>query len=212
VSNRQLKLFVMVAVALVSTIMYGKFFLEHNKIYSAWNWFGLQMPPLLVGLILSVLVVGMVISTGWYKHGKSLHELVMSGVVIGLLITLYGGVYMTEPIEPGARTSAAGMQLAATDPEYHHRGYVTSRSGSYIYYHYYNTSSYGNSGFGSFELPDCDDEACGYLMIAIIVIVIVLSSLIIPHFWVAGGLLLVILLWALAYREYALEANWGYSY
>lgn len=131
------------------------------------------------------------------------------------LLSLFGGIFMTEPIELGAQVSMAGQQLPDST-DFYQDGYARSRAGGTFHSFFYSSSTYnGSSASPSFAMPKCSGKSCsGLAMLFLIVcgILVILASFFVPHFWVAGSLIFLVYLWMLTVREFYMVYDYGPSW
>ena len=111
----------------------------------------------------------------------------------GFASALFLGIFMTEQVPP-AQSDQSLTAEASVD-----YGYVGSRA-------YYITRQYLNFGpTPEITFPDCDDDACAYVFLAILFIlltvILVAGAALIPHMWVLSCLVLLTLIALLALHE-----------
>jgi hypothetical protein len=111
----------------------------------------------------------------------------------GFALAQFLGIFMTEQVPPVQNEQSL---TAENDVDY---GYVGSRA-------YYITREYLNIGpTPEITFPDCDDDACAYLFLAMLFIlltaILVAGSALIPHMWVLSCLVLLTLIALLALHE-----------
>ena len=156
-------------------------------------WFG-WMPVGVAAISLSLLLFAFVRRTDWYNNRfYRTPTWIMFIAFAGFASALFLGIFMTEQEAP----AQSGQLLAAeTDVDY---GYVGSRA-------YYITRQYLDIGpTPQITFPDCDDDACAYMFLAILFIlltaVLVVGAALIPHMWVLSCLVLLTLIALLALHE-----------
>ena len=156
-------------------------------------WFG-WMPVGVAAIGLSLLLFAFVRRTDWYSNRfYRTPTWVMLVAFAGFALALFLGIFMTEQVPPAQNDQSL---TAENDVDY---GYVGSRA-------YYITRQYLNIGrTPENTFPDCDDEACAYVFLAILLIlltaILVAGAALIPHMWVLSCLVLLTLLALLALHE-----------
>jgi hypothetical protein len=186
---------------------------NYQKFSAAWGAFNV----LFLGIILALVAGALLLMSSWFTDGESAPGLFI-GIAVGtLLIAILGGPFMTEPIERGALVSQAGVQLSPSSPEYQQTAYQRSRAGGWFYYSFYSNhttvnSSSGSSSSGSFSCgKDCGKGLVAVFLV-ILAIIVICGSLFVPHFWVAGGLIFLVILWLMTYREWFQVSESSYNY
>jgi MFS family permease len=176
----------------ISTLVYVWCVFYYGKPTNAL-WF-VWMPVGVAAIVLSLLLFAFARRTDWYNNRfYRTPTWVMLIAFAGFALALFLGIFMTEQ----AAASASGQLLAAeTDVDY---GYVGSRA-------YYVTRQYLDVGpTPQITFPDCDDDACAYMFLAILLIfltaVLVVGAALIPHMWVLSCLVLLTLIALLALHE-----------
>jgi hypothetical protein len=152
------------------------------------------MPVGVTAIGLSLLLFAFVRRTGWYNNRfYRTPTWIMLIALVGFALALFLGIFMTEQDAP----SQSGQFLTAeTNLDYR---YVGSRA-------YYITRQYLDIGpTPQITFPDCDDDACAYMFLAILFIfltaVLVVGAALIPHMWVLSCLVLLTLIALLAMHE-----------
>ncbi len=156
-------------------------------------WFG-WMPVGVAAIGLSLVLFAFVRRTDWYNNRfYRTPTWVMLVAFAGFALALFLGIFMTEQVPPAQN----GQSLTAeNDLDY---GYVGTRA-------YYITRQYLNIGpTPEITFPDCDDEACAYIFLAMLFIllsvILVAGAALIPHMWVLSCLVLLTLIALLALHE-----------
>jgi MFS family permease len=156
-------------------------------------WFG-WVPVGVAAIGLSLLLFAFARRTDWYNNRfYRTPTWVMLVAFAGFALALFFGIFMTEQVAPAQNDQSLAV---ANDVDY---GYVGTRA-------YYITRQYLNFGpTPQITFPDCDDEACAYLFLAILFIlltvILVAGSALIPHMWVLSCLVLLTLIALLALHE-----------
>jgi hypothetical protein len=170
-------------------------------------WFG-WMPVGAAAIALALLLFAFARRTDWYNN--RLYRTPTWVVLIafaGFATALFLGIFMTEQPAP---TQSRQLLTAENDVDY---GYVGSRA-------YYITREYLDIGpTPEITVPDCDDDACGYVFLAILFIlltaVLVVGAALIPHMWVLSCLVLLAFIALLALhdvrRDRSLQEHFGRS-
>jgi hypothetical protein len=162
-------------------------------------WFG-WMPVGVAAIALAVLVFAFARRTDWYNNRfYRTPTWVMLTAFAGFAVALFLGVSMTEQVPP---TENGQALTADANLDY---GYVGSRA-------YFITREYLNFGPApEITMPDCDDDACAYIFLAIVFIllttVLVVGSALIPHMWVLSCLVLLTLIALLALHDVRRDRN-----
>ena len=156
-------------------------------------WFG-WMPVGVAAIGLSLLLFAFVRRTDWYNNRfYRTPTWVMLVAFAGFASALFLGIFMTEQAPPAQNDQSLTAERGV---DY---GYVGTRA-------YYITRQYLNFGpTPQITFPDCDDEACAYVFLAILFIlltvILVAGSALIPHMWVLSCLVLLTLIALLALHE-----------
>lgn len=201
------------AVSAIATVAYLVFVIRFQKFNAYWGPFSVVFLALVLGAIVAFLFFLL----PWFREDREPVPVgMLSLCIVVVLVSLFGGVYMTEPVEPGAHISQAGMVINPGQPEHQQAAYYNSRAGGTFYYWFYggyggsyypsgSTSSGSSSSSGS--APSCSGKSCegmAYVFLVILAIIVILGSLFVPSFWVAGALCFVIILWMITLREWFL--------
>jgi hypothetical protein len=164
---------------------YGK---PTNAFYFGW------LPVGVAAIGLSLVLFAFARRTDWYNNRfYRTPTWVMLVAFAGFALALFLGIFMTELVEPAQNDQSL---TAERDVDY---GYVGSRA-------YYITRQYLNFGpTPEITFPDCDDEACAYVFLAmlfiLLTVILVAGAALIPHMWVLSCLVLLTLIALLALHE-----------
>jgi hypothetical protein len=156
-------------------------------------WFG-WVPVGVAAIALSLVLFAFARRTGWYNNRYyRTPTWVMLVAFAGFASALFLGIFMTEQAPPAQNEQSL---TAENDVDY---GYVGTRA-------YYITRQYLNIGpTPEITFPDCDDEACAYIFLAmlfiLLTVILVAGSALIPHMWVLSCLVLLTLIALLALHE-----------
>jgi hypothetical protein len=176
----------------ISALVYVWCVFYYGKPTTAF-WFG-WMPVGVAAIGLSLLLFAFVRRTDWYNNRfYRTSTWVMLIAFAGFALALILGIFMTEQDAP---SESGRLLVAETDVDY---GYVGSRA-------YYITRQYLDIGpTPQIMFPDCDDDACAYMFLAILFIfltaVLVVGAALIPHMWVLSCLVLLTLIALLVLHE-----------
>ena len=198
----------------VSAAVYMQQYITHDKMTASWGWFNVSV----VGLILSAIVALIFVALPFFSSDRKTPVGALTLMVVGLILAVYGGIYMTEPKEEGALESAAGLTLPEEQvAEYHRESYARSRAGGHFYYwfypNYYSSSvatPASSGGGGSFSAPSCSGDACEaymYIFLILLVVILVIGSLFVPHFWVMAGMIFLTVMALTTLREFIFVDN-----
>ena len=184
--------------ASASALIYVWCIFYYGKLTNAM-WFG-WMPVGVAAISLALLLFAFARRTDWYNNRfYRTPTWVMLTAFAGFAVALLLGIYMTERVPPA---ESSQLPTAEQNVDY---GYVGSRA-------YYITREYLN--FGStpeISMPDCDDDACAYIFLAIVFIlltaVLVVGAALIPHMWVLSCLVLLTFIALLALHEVRRDRN-----
>jgi hypothetical protein len=177
---------------LISALTYLWCVFYYGKPTNAF-WFG-WMPVGVAAIGLSLVLFAFVRRTDWYNNRfYRTPTWVMLIAFAGFALALFLGIFMTEQAPP------AGNDQSLTAEGGVDYGYVGTRA-------YYITRQYLNIGpTPQITFPDCDDEACAYLFLAmlfiLLTVILVAGAALIPHMWVLSCLVLLTLIALLALHE-----------
>ena len=177
---------------LISALTYVWCVFYYGKPTNAF-WFG-WMPVGVAAISLSLVLFAFVRRTDWYNNRfYRTPTWVMLIAFAGFALALFLGIFMTEQAPP------AGNDQSLTAERGVDYGYVGTRA-------YYITRQYLNFGpTPEIAFPDCDDEACAYIFLAmlfiLLTVILVAGSALIPHMWVLSCLVLLTLIVLLALHE-----------
>jgi hypothetical protein len=176
----------------ISALVYLWCVFYYGKLTNA-IWFG-WMPVGVAAIALGLVLFAFVRRTNWYNNRFfQTPTWVMLVAFAGFAAALFLGIFMTEQAPP-----AENGQLLRAEENVDY-GYVGSRA-------YYITRQYLNVGpVPEITFPDCDDDACAYVFLAILFVVLttilVAGAALIPHMWVLSCLVLLTLIGLLALHE-----------
>ncbi|MFN8589824.1 MAG: hypothetical protein U0031_00090 [Thermomicrobiales bacterium] len=185
---------VVVAGGVIAAFVYLWCLFYYGKVTNAF-WFGwFPVGAVAIGLALLLFYVGR--QTSWYVdrfYRTPTWVLLLAFVGYGAAIAL--GISMTEVVVVSPEGQRQGIGGDEIDYSYiGTRGYSITR----------NLLPNGVDVSG-LDAPDCDDDSCGYIFLAILVIVLVLilvaGAALIPHMWVVSGLVLLTLIALLALHD-----------
>jgi hypothetical protein len=176
----------------ISALTYFWCLFYYGKLTNAF-WFG-WLPVGVAAIGLSLVLFAFVRRTDWYNNRfYRTPTWVMLVAFAGFASALFLGIFMTEQAPPVQNEQSL---TAENDIDY---GYVGTRA-------YYITRQYLNIGpTPEITFPDCDDEACAYLFLAmlfiLLTVILVTGAALIPHMWVLSCLVLLTLIALLALHE-----------
>ncbi len=181
---------VMVIMVVLSLVAFAFFVFRFHKVEAAWG-----PVPVIVPAFIGLLVLAYFIPrTRWFRFYRDRTPMwVFLIPVIGLVLSTWLGLAKAEDMHV--------LRQPATQPAVYNN---VQPSGLFL-------QSAGNvSDFAfSFDLPDCDGDACGtiFLVIALIVLVLVLviGSAYIPHFWILSGTILLGIMLLIAIHDLRLR-------
>ncbi len=184
----------LMAGGVIAALVYAWCLLYYGKLTNA-IWFGwLPVGAAAIALALLLFFVGR--ETGWYndRYYRTPNWVVLV-VFGGFALALLLGITMTEQHVAPPPGESISSPVATVD-----YGYVGSRA-------FYITRDYYNFGgpVPDVSVPDCDEDACGYVFLAILVVILVTilvaGAALIPHMWVLSGLVLLTLIVLLALHD-----------
>jgi hypothetical protein len=187
---------VLIAGAVLATLIYLWFLFYYGKVINA-VWFG-WLPVGVAAILVSLLVIAFARRTPWY-HDRYFRtpNLVIAIAFGGFALAQVLGITMTE--QPSNPSPGQGIV-------------------SNFDYQYAGTRAYrltrGYLEFGpvpDIEIPDCDDDSCGYLFLAILFVILTLilvaGAALIPHMWVLSGLVMLTFIALLVLHEVRRDRN-----
>jgi hypothetical protein len=171
----------------IAALVYAWCLLYYGKLTSA-IWFG-WFPVGVAAIGLALLLVAVARRTGWYndRYYRTPNWVIFVAFG-GFALAQFLGITMTEQHVAAPPGESISSQAATVD-----YGYVGSRA-------FYITRDYYNFGgpVPNVDMPDCDDDACGYVFLAILFVVLVTilvaGAALIPHMWVLSCLILLTLI------------------
>jgi hypothetical protein len=189
--------------ASISALGYVWCIFYYGKLTNAM-WFG-WMPVGVAAIGLALLVFAFARRTDWYNNRfYRTPTWVMLTAFAGFAAALFLGISMTEQVPP-----PQDDQLPAVEQNVDY-GYVGSRA-------YYITRQYLSNGpVPEIAVPDCDDDACAYLFLAIVFVlltaVLIAGAALIPHMWVLSCLVLLTLIALLVLHDVRRDRNLRQQY
>jgi drug/metabolite transporter (DMT)-like permease len=184
----------LVAGGVVAALVYLWLIFYYGKVTNA-IWFG-WLPVGVAAIGLSLLLYAFARRTPWfYARTYRTPGWVALVAFAGFFAALALGIFMTE--QPASHSRQQRLNAVAQETDY---AYVGTRA-------YYITRDFVGQGIGvpDVEVPDCDGEECGAVILAILfivlVLVLVLGATFIPHMWVLSGLVLLTLIALIALHE-----------
>jgi len=181
---------VLIAGAVLAALSYVWFLFYYGKVVNAL-WFG-WLPVGVAAILVSLLVIAFARRTPWY-HDRYFRtpNMVIAIAFGGFALAQVLGITMTE--QPVTTNTGQGI---VSNFDYQ---YVGTRA-------YYLTRGYLNSGpVPDFEIPDCDDDSCGYLFLFILFLVLtailVAGAALVPHMWVLSCLVMLTFIALLVLHE-----------
>jgi MFS family permease len=187
------------------------YFLSHYEKWTA-DWRGFNV--ILVAVLVSVAVAFLMLCTEWFHDQEFRTPMwIFLVVLVGLVLCIGLGIYMTEPMELGGPTAyqtSTNGQPAQTEYDYSrtraHGVYINMFGGG-------STSSSGSSSSPSFN---CSGKGCEYVVLVIILIIVILvliaCSAFIAHFWVLASLVLCTIMVMIAIHELRVNESRRYGY
>jgi hypothetical protein len=170
----------------IAALAYFWLLFYYGKVTNAF-WFG-WFPVGVAAIGLSLLLVAVARQTDWYvnRYFRTPTWVILVAFA-GFIASQYLGIYMTEQIVAPPGGQALALRGDPSDYIY---------AGTRAYYIIQDFAPAG--GVPDVDAPDCDDEGCAYLILAILVVVLVLilvaGAALIPHMWVLSGLVLLTLI------------------
>lgn len=179
--------------AALSALSYVWFLFYYGKFANA-VWFG-WLPVGVAAICLALLVIAFARRTPWY-HDRYFRtpNRVMLIAFGGFALAQILGVTMTEQVV----SPPPGQQLAVAAKGFDYR-YTGTRA-------YRITRNYLEIGpIPDIEMPDCDDDACGYLFLfilfVVLTVILVAGAALVPHMWVLSCLVLLTFIALLVLHE-----------
>lgn len=181
-----------------------------HKLASDSHWWGVPIWIIAAAVFGLTLVVGYILPTFSDPQEETPTWFVI-GLVAGILLCTFLGVYFTEPLERGGESRQEMAQAQATPrPAY---DYGRSRSGGWVFLHFgssgsssgSSSSSGGSSSSGSSSSKDA--EGICFLFVLLAIVLLIVGSAFIPHLWVVAVAFFAAIAILLAVRETKLEQN-----
>lgn len=206
-----MKRFIFLLAGIVCSAAYVSQVASYQKLSAFWGSFSV------VVVAIALAIVGAVIFfvIPWFTNEESAGWGFIVLTTVVCLTAIFGGIYMTEPIERGATVSIAGQILPENPGQHQEYAYANSRAGGrfYSFFYgggYYSTSSGGSSVPSTVAIPKCTGKACSgvaMVFLAVCAIIVLVGSFFVPHFWVAGGLMFLTFVWMLVIREFYMVSD-----
>jgi hypothetical protein len=194
---------ILMVAGIVAALVYLWSVLYYGKLTEA-VWFG-WLPVGVAGVSLALLLVAFARRTGWYNDRFfRTPTWVILVAFAGFGLALFLGIFMTEQV-----VALPEQPVVATDVDIDY-GYVGSRA-------YNITRQYVEVGpVPDFEVPDCDDDACGYLFLVILFValtlILVVGAALIPHMWVLSALVMLTMIGLLVLHEVRRDRSLAQAY
>lgn len=193
--------------ALGGSVIFIQQFLHYRKIEAFWG----AIPVVLIAAVTVVCLAAGLLMTDWFRERYRRTGPKWSLTIIaGFALSLFLGVYFTEPLEYGAQSRndkvAATMQQSS-DEHPAANDYSRSRTGVFYYSNWASTggssasSSSGSSIGSGFKCSGKSCEGIAYVLLIILVLILIIASAVIPHFWVVACATLLTMIWILFIRE-----------
>jgi hypothetical protein len=183
----------------IAALLYLWCIFYYGKVTNAF-WFG-WLPVGVAAIGLSLLLVAVVRRTPWYNNRYfRTPNVVILIAFAGYALSLLLGIAMTEP--PIPRQPAQPPTTAGLGIDY---GYVGTRA------YDLTRNSFEIGPVPDVTMPDCDDDACGYLFLfalfLILTVILVAGAALIPHMWVLSCLVLLTLIFLMILHELHRDRN-----
>jgi hypothetical protein len=169
----------------------------YGKMSNAF-WFG-WLPVGVAAILLALLLFAFVRRTPWYndRYFRTPNRVIVIAFT-GYALAQFLGISMTERPAPALGDPAP----VVANIDY---GYVGTRA-------YTITNRYLEFGLApDVTIPDCDDDACGYLFLVILFLlltfILVAGAALIPHMWVLSCLVLLTLIALLVLHDVRRDRN-----
>lgn len=177
----------LLAGGVIAALAYLWLLFYYGKLTNA-IWFG-WLPVGVPAIGLALLLVAVALHTDWYvNRAYRTPTWVILVAFAGFITSQFLGIYMTEQVV------APGTQRLAVPGTPNDYTYLGTR-GYYLWREFAPSSSAGSPDV---DVPDCDGDSCGYMILAILVVVLtlilVLGAAFIPHMWVLSCLVLLALI------------------
>lgn len=187
---------VYVLATLVAAGWLGWLIFRYQKWHATWGIWNV--------LIVALAVAGAVFYYGircdWFQNRRARFPVwVFLIPACGFIICAALGMNYAEPQEWGGLSRIERTQLATSDTYW-----LATRGAEVADFAGISGSSGGGGEIGAIDF-DCDDDACGYLLLVVVLLVIVAlaigGSVAIPHFWVVATATLLTIMALVAIRE-----------
>lgn len=187
---------VLIAGAVLAALIYLWFLFYYGKIVNA-VWFG-WLPVGVAAILVSLLVIAFARRTPWY-HDRYFRtpNMVIAIAFGGFALSQVLGITMTE--QPANPSPGQGI---VSNFDYQYAGTRAYRF----------TRGYLELGpVPDIEIPDCDDDSCGYLFLfilfVILTLILVAGAALVPHMWVLSGLVMLTFIALLVLHEVRRNRN-----
>lgn len=165
----------MVVIIVMALLTFSFFVFRFHKVEASWGPI-----PVLVPTFIGMLALAWFIPhTGWFRDYHDRTPMWIFFVpTVGLVISLWLGLAKTE-----------NMEVLRADPAQPVSYNTIQPTGVFL------RTAADVADFGvPLNIPDCDDDACGYIYLVIgliiLVLILVVGSAVIPHFWILSCSLL----------------------
>lgn len=209
---------IMIGFCIVFALIYAGFYLAYGKLFNGvwFEWVNALVPTVLIGALLYLVVR----RTEWYKdRDYRVPTWVFVLPILGFILSLGLGIYMTEPVGDSGMTQHQIDQArdAGSGSGYNYQG-------TRAYYYFFASSNSSGShttsqapSFSSSSSFKCSGKSCGgiglfLLLLALIIIVLVLifGAAVLPHFWVLSCALLLLILLIMTLQEIRRDRRYDY--
>lgn len=158
----------------IAALTFFFFVLRFHKLEARWG----QVPVALPTFVSVLALAWFIPRTRWFQNsGVYTPMWVFLIPTIGFIITLVIGLVKTENLSILGNSSQESIE---------HNSY------QYTGFFFLEAAGLGDWGL-SLDLPSCDDDVCGVLLVLALVIltfILVIGSALIPHFWMFSGSIL----------------------
>jgi hypothetical protein len=165
----------MVILLVLSLLVFSFFVFRFHKVEATWD----RVPVLIPTFIGMIALAWFVPRTNWFRNSRDYTPMWIFFIpTLGFIISLWLGLANTENVST--------LRATRTEPV----SYNTIQSTGILLE---TVGDAGDLGF-TVDLPDCDSDACGAVILVIVLIVLtfvlVIGSAFIPHFWILSGSIL----------------------
>lgn len=198
----------MAAASSIALFFVIHFIQRWNKWGASWGAFNV----IFIAIVAAVVVIFLVTGTDWFQDQNFYTPgWVFLIPIVALVLSVWLGIYMTEPMELGGMSAyqASTQQAEQREP------YDFNRSRAYYYFYSSPTSSSSSSSSSGFSAPSCSGKSCnGYLIVILIILalVLVIGSAFIAHFWVMSSIILLTVMALITIHDLrVVEPKYGFS-